>query len=221
MAHIPDGVLSFPVLMGGGAIAAAGLGLGLKRLGEDEIPKVAILACAFFAVSLFAVPVGPSSVHLLLSGLMGLMIGPAAFPAVFLGLVLQALLFGFGGLTTLGVNTVNIALPGVVFGALLGPLLRRSGPAPAGLLGALAAALSVVGTAGLVALSLALSASEFVPSAKVILLTYVPLALGEALVTGFAVSFLAKVRPEALGIRESAALRAPLTDASAILGERP
>ena len=219
MAHIPDGVLSLPVLVGGGALAAAGLALGLRRLQEDEIPKVAILACAFFAASAFAVPVGPSSVHLLLSGLMGLMIGPAAFPAIFLGLVLQALLFGFGGLSPLGVNTVNIAVPGVLAGALLGPLVRRSSPAMAGVFGALAAGSAVIGTAGLVALSLVLSASEFVPSARVILLTYVPLALGEALVTGFAVSFLAKVRPEALRMAEPAP--APSPTAQAVLSERP
>lgn len=220
MAHIPDGVLSLPVLVGGGAVAAAGLGLALKAMDEDEIPKVAILSCAFFAASLFAVPVGPSSVHLLLSGLMGVMIGPAAFAAVFVGLVLQALLFGFGGLTTLGVNTVNIALPGVVFGLALRPFLRRSGPLGAGLWGALAAALAVAGTAGLVALSLALSASEFVPSARIILLTYVPLALGEALVTGFAVSFLAKVRPEALGMGHRAPAM-PLAEAAPAFGKRP
>ncbi len=221
MAHIPDGVLSLPVLVGGGAVATGGLAFGLRRLTEDEIPKVAILSCAFFTVSLFAVPVGPSSVHLLLSGLMGLMIGPAAFPAVFLGLVLQAVLFGFGGLTTLGVNTVNIALPGVVFGMLVRPLVHRGSPLAAGLWGALAAALAVAGTAGLVALSLVLSASEFVPSARVVLLTYIPLAIGEALVTGFAVSFLAKVRPEALGMTEAHAAVPTCPDAPALVGKQP
>ena len=220
MAHIPDGVLSVPVLAGGAALAVAGIGYGLRRIGEEDIPKVAILACAFFAVSLVAIPVGPSSVHLLLSGLMGLMIGPAVFPAVFVGLVLQALMFGFGGLTTLGVNTVNIALPGLVFGVLLGPLLRGAAPVKAGAVGALAGALCVLLTGAMVAGALALSASEFVPSARIILLTYLPLAVGEALVTGFAVAFLAKVRPEAF-----AALEAPVPmvsgAAGALAGERP
>lgn len=223
MAHIPDGILSAPVLAGGAAVAVAGIAYGLRRMREEDIPQVAILSCAFFAVSLVAVPVGPSSVHLLLSGLMGLVIGPAVFPAVFVGLVLQALMFGFGGLTTLGVNTVNIALPGLVCGMLLGPLLRRAAPAGAGAVGALAGAASVLMTAGLVSAALALSASEFVPSARIILLTYLPLALGEALVTGFAVAFLAKVRPEAFAAVAAEAPRPSVRShgAGAVAGERP
>ncbi|MEP9351359.1 cobalt transporter CbiM [Xanthobacter sp. KR7-225] len=220
MAHIPDGVLSVPVLAGGAVLAVAGIGYGLRRIGEEDIPKVAILACAFFAVSLVAIPVGPSSVHLLLSGLMGLMVGPAVFPAVFVGLVLQALMFGFGGLTTLGVNTVTIALPGLACGVLLGLLLRGAAPARAGVVGAVAGAACVLLTGGMVAGALALSASEFVPSARIILLTYLPLAVGEALVTGFAVAFLAKVRPEAFAAHGAAA---PVASgvAGAFAGERP
>ena len=56
MAHIPDGVLSGPVLVAGGVLAAGGIALALRRLDEEEIPRTAILSAAFFAVSLFAVP---------------------------------------------------------------------------------------------------------------------------------------------------------------------
>jgi cobalt/nickel transport system permease protein len=196
MAHIPDAVLSLPVLAGGGALAAGGVAWGLHELDERRIPLVAILAAAFFTTSLLAVPVGPSSVHLLLAGLMGFLIGPATFPAVLVGLLLQALLFCFGGLTTLGVNTLDIALPGVLLGLLLGPVLARLPAARAGLLAGLGAALAVAGTGGLVVLALALSSAEFVPSARIMLLTYLPLMLGEAAVTGFAVLFLKRVRPD-------------------------
>lgn len=79
MAHIPDGVLSLPVLVGGAVLAAGGLALGLRRLEDAEIPKTAILAAMFFVASLIAVPVGPSSVHLLLAGPMGLVLGARAF----------------------------------------------------------------------------------------------------------------------------------------------
>ncbi|WP_378941740.1 cobalt transporter CbiM [Mesorhizobium sp. ANAO-SY3R2] len=200
MAHIPDGLLSIPVLVGGGIAAAAGVGLALSWLEDDRIPEIAILSAMFFVASLFAVPVGPSSVHLLLSGLMGLTIGLATFPAVMVGLLLQALLFGFGGLTTLGINTLNIALPGVVFGWLFLPLVRRLQPASAGVAGFFCAAFSVAGTGIGVALALMLSSSDFVPSAKIIGATYVPLMLGEGLITGFAVAFLKRVRPETLGV---------------------
>lgn len=200
MAHIPDGLLSLPVLAGGGAVAAAGVALSLRQLDDARIPEVAILSAMFFVASLFSVPIGPSSVHLLLSGLMGLTIGVATFPAVMVGLLLQTLLFGFGGLTTLGVNTVNIALPGVIFGALFSPLVRRLPPAGAAAAAFLCAALSVAGTAAGVALALALSSSDYLPSAAIITATYVPLMIGEGLITAFAVSFLKRVRPQALGM---------------------
>lgn len=199
MAHIPDGILSAPVLVGGGVVAAAGVALGLRRLDDRMIPRTAILAAAFFAGSLVAVPVGPSSVHLLLAALMGIMLGTATFPAVLVALLLQALLFGFGGLTTLGINTVNIALPGVLFGMMLGPVIRATErPALRFAAGALAGALAVLGTGGLVALSLWMSSSDYTPVASVVIATYLPLALGEAFVTAAIVSFLARVQPDAL-----------------------
>ncbi|MFH5925340.1 cobalt transporter CbiM [Roseomonas xinghualingensis] len=199
MAHIPDGILSAPVLIGGGVIAAVGVGLGLRRLDDRMLPRAGILSAAAFASSLIAVPVGPSSVHVILSAIMAIMLGTGAFPAVLAILLLQALLFGFGGLTTLGINTVNLALPGVVFAALLRPAIRNThGSAVRMALGGAAGALSVLGTGGLVALSLMLSASEYMPAARVLIATYVPLAIGEGFVTAGIVAFLGRVQPEAL-----------------------
>ncbi|MDR6955731.1 cobalt/nickel transport system permease protein [Ancylobacter sp. 3268] len=199
MAHIPDGILSVPVLISGAAVAAAGVGLGLRRLDDRLIPRAGLLAAAVFVASLVSIPVGPSSVHVLMSGLMGIMLGVAAFPAVLVVLLLQALLFGFGGLTTLGVNTVNIALPGVLSALLLGPALRKAGHATTrAALAGLVGALSVAGTGLLVALSLALSSSDYTPVATVLVATYVPLMIGEGFVTATIVAFLARVQPDAL-----------------------
>jgi len=199
MAHIPDGILSAPVLIGGAVAAAGGVALGLRWLDDKMIPRAAILSAALFAGSLIAVPVGPSSVHLLFSGMLGIMLGPAAFLAVLVALLLQALLFGFGGLTTLGVNTVNIALPGVLAGLMLGPVIRNtSQPAVRLAASAMAGALPVLGTGGLVALSLWLSSSDYTPVATVMIATYLPLAIGEAFVTMAVVAFLTRLQPEAL-----------------------
>ncbi len=198
MAHIPDGVLSLPVLAAGAAVAVGGLAIAIPRLDEESIPRTAILAAAFFSCSLFVIPVGPSSVHLLLSGLMGLILGPLAIPAVAVALLLQALLFGFGGLTSLGVNIVNIAFPGVIFGALFAPWVASAGEVRAGILAGICAALCVLATGLGVATALALSSSEFVPSARIILITYVPLMIAEGLITGFAIALLKRVQPESL-----------------------
>jgi len=198
MAHIPDGLLAAPVLIGGGIGAVAAVALAVHRLDDSQVPRVAILSAMFFVVSLVAIPVGATSVHLLLSALMGLTIGLAAFPAVMIGLLLQVLLFGVGGVTTLGVNTLNIALPGVVFGGLFLPVIRRLPPRAAAVAGFMCAVLCVAGTAGGVALALVWSSSDFVPSAPIIAASYLPLMLGEGLITAFAVGFLKRVRPEAL-----------------------
>lgn len=175
MAHIPDGVLSVPVLAGGAVVTAASLAWSLKRLGEDELPKVAVVTALFFVASLINVAIGPTTVHLMLAGLMGLVIGWAAVPAVFVGLILQSIIFGFGGITTLGVNTMNIALPGVLWALAMGPLLRRArSPFQAAILGSITAALSVTTTALLVALALALSDPAYVTTAKLVILTNPP-----------------------------------------------
>ena len=112
--HIVDGALSNPVLIGGGVIAAAGVAYSLKKLEPEDLPRVGVLSAVFFVVSLIHVPLGFSSVHLILNGLLGIILGWAAFPALVVALLLQAVFFGFGGLTVLGVNAVNIAFPAVM-----------------------------------------------------------------------------------------------------------
>lgn len=201
MAHIPDGILSIPVLAGGAVVTAVSLGIALKRLDEDSLPRVAVVAALFFVASLINFSIGPTSVHLLLSGLMGLVLGWAAVPAVFVGLVLQAIFFGFGGVTTLGVNTMNIALPGILWAFLFSPVIADATPRRAAFVGAAVAALSVASTAVMVALVLTLSDTAYTISARIVLISYGPLLVGEAAITGFACAFLARVSPEMLWAR--------------------
>ncbi|MDG4575205.1 MAG: cobalt transporter CbiM [Defluviicoccus sp.] len=201
MAHIPDGVLSAPVLIGAAAATAVGVAIALKRLDSERIPQTAVLTAVFFVASLVHIPIGPTSVHPLLSGLMGLVLGWAAVPAVLVGLVLQAAFFGFGGITVLGVNTFNIALPALLIAAVIGPLLRTAvNPRRIALLGALAGAVGVVLTAVLVCLSLAFSAQEYRPALTIVLASYAPLAAVEAVLTAAAVSLLRRVKPELLSV---------------------
>ena len=114
--HIAEGVLSPAVLATGYALTAAGTALGLKKLDYDRLMTVAILAAAFFVGSLIHVPIGLTSAHLILNGLLGVLLGWAAFPAILVALGLQALLFQFGGLIVLGVNTFTMAFSGVMAG---------------------------------------------------------------------------------------------------------
>lgn len=196
--HISEGVLSAPVLIGGAVLALGGLTKGLKTVGEDDIPKVAILAAVFFVASLIHVNIGPASTHLVLSGLIGLFLGWAAFPVIFAGLLLQGILFQFGGLTVLGVNTFNIAFPAMFLGVLVRPgIVSKSKTlsfASAFICGGGAVLLSAI----LVALSLYLTGSEFKIVALEIMAANLPIVIIEGFIAAFVVSFLAKVRPSLL-----------------------
>jgi cobalt/nickel transport system permease protein len=196
--HIPDGVLSAPVLVAGGVVAAGGGAIGLRRLDDAALARAAVLSAAFFALSLVMIPVGPSSVHLLLSTLMGLLLGAAIFPAVLVGLLLQAMLFGAGGLTTLGVNTVAIAGSGWLAALAVGRAVRTAPPGVATAAGALGGVIAVALTTLVAAAALAASSPDYAGAARLIGLANLPLAAVEAAVTGFAVGFLRRTRPDML-----------------------
>lgn len=195
--HISEGVLSGPVLLGGAALSVAGTAVGLKKIDYDQIMSVAILSAAFFIASLIHVPIGPASGHLILGGLLGVVLGWAAFPSILVALTLQAVLFQYGGLTSLGVNCFNMAAPAVLCYYLFKPLLARGGGsrfAAAFACGFLAMLLS----ATLTAASLALSGDQFVEVAQALFIAHLPIMVVEGVITGFAYSFLAKVKPEVL-----------------------
>ena len=194
--HIVDGALSNQVVIVGAVAAIAGVGYGLRALPMEKIPAAGVLAASFFVASLIYVPIGPSSVHLILNGLAGVILGWAAFPALFVGLVLQSVFFGFGGLTVLGINTFNIAMPAVLAGLLVRPFLARATPRTAAILGGFAGGLAIALTTLFVALSLALSGDAFIPAAKLVLISHIPVIIIEAVLTGAAVYLASQVMPE-------------------------
>jgi cobalt/nickel transport system permease protein len=198
--HISEGILSAPVLVTGAALAAGGVALGLKKMDYERIPEVAVLSSAFFVASLIHVPLGPSSVHLVLNGLVGVLLGWIAFPSILVALTLQTLLFQFGGFTVLGVNTFNMAAPAVVSYYLFNYLVRRGNYTVSAGAAFLAGALGVGGGAMLIALCLVTTGEEFISVAKVILLAHMPVMIIEGLITSFCVLFLKKVKPELLEV---------------------
>lgn len=121
--HISD-VLAPAWVVGGFALAALLVLLGGWGMREEEIPQTALLASAFFVAAQIHVRVGPSSVHLLLNGLVGVILGRRAALAIFAGLFLQYALFFHGSLSALGVNTCVMTIPALVVGQLF-VLLHR------------------------------------------------------------------------------------------------
>jgi cobalt/nickel transport system permease protein len=194
--HISEGVLTAPVLLAGGGGTVLGLAIGLRRMNVREIPKVALFTAAFFVASLVHIPIGPSSTHLVLNGILGILLGWTAFPAIFIGLFFQAVLFQFGGLTTLGVNTLNMAAPAVIIGALARPVFQINSGLFAIMMAAIAGAGAIVLSAAMVAGSLALSGDSFIAVSKLIFFAHIPIAIAEGILSVLIISFLLRTKPE-------------------------
>jgi len=196
--HISEGVLSAPVLVTGAALAAAGISVGLKKMDYEKIPQVAVLSSAFFVASLIHVPVGPASAHLILNGINGLLLGWLCFPSILVALALQAILFQFGGITVLGINTVNMAVPGMICYYLFSRLVNRE-KRLVSLAGAFACGFLAVFLSGiLVAVSLLCTEESFLSVAKLIVVAHLPVMVIEGIITLFCVAFFQRVKPELL-----------------------
>ena len=199
--HISEGVLSGQVLSAGAAMAVAGTAIGLKKIDYDQIVHVAILASAFFVASLIHVNIGPSSVHLILNGIVGLLLGFAAIPAILTALFLQSIFFQYGGLTALGVNVVVMAFPAVLVHYLFLPLLGKSQTLDF-TAGFLAGMFSILFSSLLLGLALWFTDKNFLETSIIIMTAHIPVMIIEGIVTGFCVTFLLKVYPEIIPVRK-------------------
>jgi cobalt/nickel transport system permease protein len=202
--HISDGVLTAPWLAGGFAVAGILALVGSFRIRDEEIPRIALLTAAFFVASLLHIRVGPTSVHLILNGLLGVVLGWRAALAIPVALFLQAALFSHGGFLSLGVNSCVATLPALLAGlvfTLLRPVARAT-QAPR----ARDFALGLAVGGGAVALTAVLNAlvllwggaEDWKALVYFVLLAHLPLVPVEGLIVGCTVSFLARVKPEML-----------------------
>ena len=199
--HISDGVLSLPVIAVGWGVTLTLLAITLWRSKDnivEQIPKISVMTGAFFIASLIHVPIPPTSVHLILNGLLGVVLGVLAYPAMFIGLTLQALLFQHGGITTIGVNTMNVGVPALIAYGIFRIGCSRS--ISKTLLGAICGGLAVLVTAVFLAICLITTGDEFQDVAKVAVAAHIPIMIIESIITGSVVAFLAKVKPEMLSI---------------------
>lgn len=191
--HISEGVLSAPVLLAGWAVTAPAVAVILWRVRQSEIPRIACFSALFFVASFVHLPVGVSSMHLMLSGLVGAFLGSRAILAIFVALFLQGVFFGFGGLSALGVNTAVIGFP-----AVLGGLFAAAAKAQELKVRTqkiylfLAGFVPIVCSMLLLDLVLFISGREFFAIATLISLEGAILAVLEGIITLFALSFIAK-----------------------------
>jgi len=155
--HIPDGFLSPQTYLPAAALAVGAwmwATRGLKhRLDETLIPRLAMLTALAYGLGLVMLPLpGGTSGHALGVALLGLLFGlRLAFLAYSGVLLLQALLFGAGGLTALPLNALALGLAGSAVAVATFRLLRPLNESAAV---AIAAWLSVMVAGLLVALVL-------------------------------------------------------------------
>jgi len=195
--HISEGVLPLATLATGYAVSGVGIAAGLRSIRDERIVRTAMMSSTFFVASFIHVPVGPANIHLVLNGLVGLLTGRACFPAIGLALFLQALLFQFGGLTTLGINTMNMALPALLCSLIFSSPVAR-GRIPLLPAGFLCGTLSVFLSALLLSLSLASAGEAFLPAAKLVFVANIPLMLVDGAITAIVLQFIGTVKPEML-----------------------
>jgi len=114
--HIPDGYLSPQTCAAGYAVMAPFWAVASRRVKATlrlrQVPLLALGAAFTFVVMMFNVPIpGGTTGHAVGAVLVAILLGPwAAVIAVSSALVVQALLFGDGGITALGANCFNIAV---------------------------------------------------------------------------------------------------------------
>ena len=124
---------------------------------------------------------------------------PAYQSSRYIGLALQGLLFQYGGLTSLGVNTLNMALPAVLCHYLFGWGVRVRAKMPIFTLSAFACGFcAVLGSVVLLGFSLYLTGEAFLPAAKVAVAANLPIMLIEGMLTASCALFLRRVKPELL-----------------------
>lgn len=112
--HISDGVLSLEATVVVSAISVIALAKAIKELKNDDISITAVASAMFFIASFIHIPFGVTQIHLILLGVIGILISWSSFVAIFVALLLQALLLGYGGIASLGVNLFIMAMPAVL-----------------------------------------------------------------------------------------------------------
>ncbi|PKM81089.1 MAG: energy-coupling factor ABC transporter permease [Firmicutes bacterium HGW-Firmicutes-14] len=213
--HIQDGFLVAKWAIGWYGAASVFVAKGVYDIAQRSKkilmfkPLLGLISAAVFFMSLLPIPVpilGTSS-HPAGTPMAAILVGP--FISTILGLVallLQALFFAHGGLTTLGANVFSMGIVGSFAGYGIFRLGRKIGlslwlaACLAGIIGDLAVYLTTtlelaLGKPDIQGVSLAESFFGFL---ALFMPTQLPLALLEGLVTGGMVSYIAKVRPDIL-----------------------
>jgi cobalt/nickel transport system permease protein len=135
--HIPDGYLSPQTYVPLIGVFVSAVAVAVKKVKKDvsarNIPYLGMAAAFSFIIMMFNLPIpGGTTGHAVGSAIIAILFGPwAAMIAVSVALVIQALIFGDGGITAIGANCFNMAVfmpfaAYYIFKILRGSSLKKS-----------------------------------------------------------------------------------------------
>ncbi len=128
--HIPDGYLSPQTAVPFVVAMVPIWGVAVKKVKENlrkrEVPVLAVGAAFSFIIMMFNLPIpGGSSAHAVGAVLLAILLGPwAACIGVSVALIIQALIFGDGGILAIGANCFNMAFIMPMVGYLMYKLIK-------------------------------------------------------------------------------------------------
>lgn len=213
--HVPDGLMDPVVALVGTVeffvVLAAVLLLSSKKMREQNLPRIAVLCAGIFVAQMLNFPIGGGTTgHLIGAALLAIMVGPLmAIVGITVVLIIQALMFGDGGITAFGLNATNMALIAPLTGwavyTLIKPLLGGAGRAGESIAVAAAAWSSVFVASAACAAQLAVSyeisdgAYGIVGSVSIpaMLGYHAVIGIGEAIISVGVVAYVSTVSPKA------------------------
>lgn len=194
--HISDGIISIEVATVSAVVTLAFCVYSFKNLTNEKIALVASMSALFFVTSFIHIPFGVTQIHLMLIGFIGIFLGSVAFISIAIALILQALLLGFGGLSSLGANILVMALPAyLVYLIFKLEILKRLNEKVkfflVGFLGVFISSLLLFSV-------LVFSKDEYLAVAYSIIAVNIPTMILEGLVTMFLLLYIKKSMPKLL-----------------------
>lgn len=194
--HISDGIISIEVATVSVVATLAFCVYSFKNLTNEKIALVASMSALFFVTSFIHIPFGVTQIHLMLIGFIGIFLGSLAFISIAIALILQALLLGFGGLSSLGANILVMALPAyLVYLIFKLEILKRLNEKVkfflVGFLGVFISSLILFSV-------LVFSKDEYLAVAYSIIAVNIPTMILEGIVTMFLLLYIKKSMPKLL-----------------------
>jgi cobalt/nickel transport system permease protein len=188
--HISEGIISSEVAIVTFGCVIVAMSYLIWKTKEEMIGKIALISSLFFVASIVHIPIGATNIHLMLLGVIGVYLGYYSLIAIFIALLLQALLLGYGGISSLGANSLNIWLGAVTSYLLFKYLKNRIYKS---VLYFLIGFLSIAVTSFALSLTLIISHSDFITISSMVLSFNLTLAFIEGFINVFIFKFLEKV----------------------------